>query len=293
MGERTVVANGVRIRVESFGDPADPPLLLVMGNGASMLWWDEGFCRTLAGGGRFVVRYDQRDTGRSVTYPVGRPGYTGADLVDDAAGVLDAYGLPAAHVMGVSGGGGVAQLLALDHPGRVLSLVLMSTTAAVPDGGGRELPPPSEEFGRFVATARVDWTDEASVVDHLVAYERVLTGTERPFDEAAARDLVRRDVARARDFPAVQNHDLLSDGAGDGSGSDGRHRSRGSLSSIAVPTLVVHGTADPLFPVEHGSALAERIPGAGFLPLTGAGHGLHRPDLAVVARAVLAHTGRK
>ena len=90
MGEEMVEANGVTLCTETFGDPADPPILLVMGVGASMLWWDEGFCRMLADGGRFVIRYDHRDTGRSVTYEPGHPQYTGADLVADAVGVLDA-----------------------------------------------------------------------------------------------------------------------------------------------------------------------------------------------------------
>ena len=93
MAERMIEANGVALCTEPFGDPADPPILLVMGVGASMLWWDEGFCRMLADGGRFVIRYDHRDTGRSVTYEPGHPAYNGADLVADAAGVLDAYGL--------------------------------------------------------------------------------------------------------------------------------------------------------------------------------------------------------
>src|SRR5215213_1958763 len=127
-----IEANGVALCTEPFGDPAAPPILLVMGLGASMLWWDEGFCRMLAGGGRFVIRYDHRDTGRSVTYEPARPGYTGADLVADAAGVLDAHELPAAHIVGVSAGGAFAQLLALDFPERVLSLVLISSSPAVP-----------------------------------------------------------------------------------------------------------------------------------------------------------------
>ena len=127
MAERMIEANGVELCTEAFGDPADPPILLVMGIGASMLWWEEGFCGMLAENGRFVIRYDHRDTGRSVTYEPGRPEYTGADLVTDAAGVLDAYGIPAANVVGVSAGGAFAQLLALDFPDRVLSLVLIST----------------------------------------------------------------------------------------------------------------------------------------------------------------------
>ncbi|MFB7865765.1 alpha/beta fold hydrolase [Streptomyces sp. NPDC056069] len=90
MAEHVVRAEDVTLCTESFGDPTDPPLLLVMGTGASMLWWEEGFCRMLAEGGRFVIRYDHRDTGRSVTYEPGRPGYTGVDLAEDAVRVLDA-----------------------------------------------------------------------------------------------------------------------------------------------------------------------------------------------------------
>src|SRR4051794_15935101 len=172
MTERMVQANGVELCTEPFGDPAASPILLIMGLGASMLWWEEGFCRLLAEGGRFVLRYDHRDTGRSITYEPGRPGYSGADLVADARGVLDAYGIRAAHVVGVSAGGALAQRLALEHPDRVASLVLISTSPVL--AGERELPPPTDAFGRFVATAGVGWSDAESVVDHLVGYARVL-----------------------------------------------------------------------------------------------------------------------
>jgi pimeloyl-ACP methyl ester carboxylesterase len=273
-----IQANGVELCTECFGDPGDPPILLIMGIGASMLWWEAGFCRLLAGGRRFVIRYDHRDTGRSVTYAPGRAGYTGADLVADAAGVLDAYDISAAHVVGVSAGGGFAQQLALDVPDRVLSLVLISTSPATP--GDRHLPPASERFGRFVATAQVDWSDAASVIEYLVDYARMLSGGQRAFDEAAARELVRRDVERARNFAAAQNHDNLSDD----------ERSREPVSSISAPTLVIHGTADPMFPLGHGEALAKEISGATLLTLKRAGHGIDRADWDTVARAVLEHT---
>jgi len=277
MAERLIEANGVELCTEAFGDPRDPPILLIMGIGASMLWWEKGFCRMLADGGRFLIRYDHRDTGRSITYEPGRPGYTGDDLVADATGVLDAYEIPAAHLVGVSAGGAFAQLLALDHPDRVLSLVLISTSPALPVGRG--LPPPTEEFGRFVSTSTVDWSDSDSVIDYQVDYSRVLGGA-RPFDEGAVRDLVRRDIERARDFASLQNHDAIPDG-------DRRHQ---PLSSIAAPTLIIHGTADPMFPVEHGEALAEEIPSARLLALEGAGHGVNRADWETIARAILEHT---
>ncbi|MCU7820926.1 alpha/beta fold hydrolase [Kitasatospora sp. DSM 101779] len=278
MVERMAGADGVELCTESFGDPADPAVLLVMGAGASMLWWEEGFCRMLAGGGRLVIRYDHRDTGRSTSYPPGRPGYTGADLVDDAARVLDGYGIPAAHVAGVSAGGALAQLLALGAPDRVLSLVLISTSSAVPDD--RELPAPTEEFMRFASADGPDPSDTEAVVAHQVAYARLLAGGRRPFDESAARDLVRREVERARDVAAARNHDTLAEG----------EHPRTPLSSIAVPVLVVHGTADPMFPLAHGEALAERIPGARLLTLADAGHGVDRADWPAVVRAVLDHT---
>jgi pimeloyl-ACP methyl ester carboxylesterase len=275
-----IVANGVELCTESFGVPADPPILLVMGIGGSMLWWEEDFCRMLADGGRFVIRYDHRDTGRSVSHEPGRPGYTGSDLVADAAGVLDAYGLSAAHVVGVSAGGAFAQLLALDFADRVLSLVLISTSRALP--GGRGLPPPTEEFTRFATTAEVAWSDADSVIEYLVDYSRVLAGGRRPFEETAARELARRDVERARNFAAAQNHDVIPD--------DGR--TRAPLSSITAPTLVIHGAADPMFPLEHGEALAEEIPGARLLTLERAGHGVDRADWEIIVRAILEHTAR-
>ena len=159
----------------------------------------------LADGGRFVIRYDHRDTGRSVTYEPGHPDYSGADLVADAAGVLDAYGLSAAHIVGVSAGGAFAQLLALDFADRVLSLVLISTSPATP--GDRGLPPPTEEFGRFVATAEVDWSDPESVIEYLVGYSRVLNGGER---HSTRRHPVRSSGATSnapRNVAALQNHD--------------------------------------------------------------------------------------
>jgi pimeloyl-ACP methyl ester carboxylesterase len=278
MAERMIEVHGVELCTQSFGDPSDPPILLIMGIGSSMLWWEEGFCRMLADGGRFVIRYDHRDTGRSVTYEPGRPGYAGAELVADAAGVLDAYGIHAAHLVGASAGGAFAQLLALDRPDRVLSLVLISTSFAVPTD--RELPPPAEEFRRFVSVARVDWSDANAVIDYLVAYSRMLAGRRRRFDDAWIRDLVRRDVERARDFSAVQNHDILA----------ADERSREPVSSIRAPVLVLHGTADPMFPVEHGEALADEIPDARLQLLEGGGHGVHRDDWQSIVHAIHAHT---
>jgi pimeloyl-ACP methyl ester carboxylesterase len=225
-----------------------------------------------------VIRFDHRDTGRSDTYEPGRPQYTGADLVTDAVGVLDAYGIAAAHVLGVSAGGAFAQLLALGFPDRVRSLTLISTSPAT--GGERSLPPPTERFNAFLASAEVDWSERQSVIEYLVGYQRMLAGGVRPFDEVAWRELVHRDVERARDIAASQNHNLILEG----------DLPSELISSIAVPTLVIHGSADPMFPLAHGRALVEEIPQASLLTLEGAGHGIERVDWEPIVQAILART---
>lgn len=278
MTERMIEANGVQLCTETFGDPTDAAILLVMGLGGSMLWWDDGFCRTLADAGRFVIRYDHRDTGRSVSYAPGRPGYSGEDMVADAVGVLDSCGVGSAHVVGVSAGGAFAQLLALDFPDRVRSLVLISTSPATP--GDRGLPSPTEAFGRFVATAQVDWSDSESVIEYLVDYAHMLAGDQRLFDEDAHRALIRRDVKRAHHIAALQNHDAIPEGK----------RSPGTLSSIFAPTFVIHGTADPMFPPQHGEALAAEIPNARLLLVDGAGHGVDQADWEIIVAAIVEHT---
>ena len=276
MTERMIDVDGVRLCTETFGAPGDPPVLLVMGSAASMLWWDDALCAALAAGGRFVVRYDHRDTGRSTACPPGRPHYGGPDLVADAARVLDGNGIARAHVVGASMGGALAQLLALDFPDRVASLVLMDTSPAGPGGG---LPGVAASYAAFLAEAHVDWTDPRSVIEHRVADVRALIG-DRPFDEARVRALVERDAARTRSMASAQNHELI----------DGGGPWRDRLGEIAVPTLVIHGSADPLFPLAHGEALAAEIPGARLLVLPGAGHVLHPADHDAVVRAILAHT---
>jgi len=277
MTEQLIEANGVELCVETFGDPADAPILLVMGMGASMLWWDEGFCRLLADSGRFVIRYDHRDTGRSMAYEPGRPEYSSAELIGDVARILDGYGIGAGHVVGTSMGGAIAQLFALEFPRRVASLVLMSTSPAEPVD--RELPGMTQDYERFLGDSEIDWTDPAAVVDYVTADSRALSG-DRPFDEDAIRERATRDVERARNFASAQNHGLLADAEG------GRER----LHSIGAPTLVIHGTADPLFPVEHGQALAAEIPGARLITLEGAGHILDPADWETVVEAILEHT---
>ena len=144
----------------------------------------------------------------------------------------------------------------------------------------RGLPSPTKAFRDFVATAHVDWSDPESVTTYLVDYSRMLAGDRRPFDEGACRALVRSDVARANDLAALQNHDAIPDGTPPGR----------SLASITAPTLVIHGTADPMFPPSHGEALANEIPGARLLLLDQAGHGVEHADWHAIVTAIVEHT---
>jgi pimeloyl-ACP methyl ester carboxylesterase len=280
-GERIVRANGVDLCVESFGDAENPPLLLIMGLGASMLHFGEPFCEQLAAGGRFVVRYDHRDTGRSVTYPIGEPGYTGGDLTADAVGILDALGIARAHVAGFSAGGGIAQELGIHHADRLLSLTLISTS---PGGSGGELDLPGMDEGaaaEFAQLAEPDWSDRAAVATYLFEAERLSASRTRPVDADYLRDLVERTIDRADSIGAASNHNVMEHGDGD---------PPSALREIAVPTLVIHGTADPLFPLAHGAALADLIPGASLLALENNGHELPPAVWDEVATAILVHT---
>jgi pimeloyl-ACP methyl ester carboxylesterase len=126
------VGDGAQICVEAIGDRDDAAILLIAGAAWSMDWWDDELCRRLADRGRLIVRYDNRDTGRSTAYPPGSPGYAGADIVADAVAVLDELQIDRAHVVGLSMGGGIAQHLAVDHRNRVATLTLISTTSAGP-----------------------------------------------------------------------------------------------------------------------------------------------------------------
>jgi pimeloyl-ACP methyl ester carboxylesterase len=281
---RILRANGVDLCVQTFGDSAAPAILLVAGAASSMDWWDDEFCERLAAGGRFVIRYDQRDTGQSVSYPPGAPGYNGQDLVEDAVGVLDALAIERAHVVAMSMGGGIAQYLALDYPDRVASLTLIASSPAVPGGPDRpKLPPASDELKKLFAEppAEPDWSDRAAVIDYIVEDARPYAGPNT-FDEEAYRELAARMVDRTINIAsAMKNHFLI----------DGDDPLRSSLGEVRVPTLVLHGTEDPLFPFPHAEALVREIPRARLLPLEGVGHELPpRATWDEVVPAVLDHT---
>lgn len=274
--EKIIKANGVDLCVETFGDPADPAILLIHGASASMLWWERELCESLAARGRYVIRFDNRDTGRSVCYPPGQPGYALSDLAKDAVGILDVLGVDRAHVVGRSMSGAVALTLGVDHADRVASLTFVATTT-----GEEGLPPMSEGF-LASASAEPDLTDEAAVVEYTVEVLRAYAGGSPHFDEQATRVLAQEDVPRTSNLAAtLTNHYRI-----DFDGPVG-----GSFGDVTVPALVVHGDLDPVFPLPHGEALRDAIPGAELLVLTDTGHDLPQARWETFVAALVTHTG--
>lgn len=264
MPEKLIETNGVTICTETFGNPTDPCLLLIMGATASMIWWDEAFCRQLAAQNRFVIRFDNRDVGRSSV--VEELNYDVTDMARDAFGVLDFYQVQQAHLVGMSLGGMVAQIMALQQPARVLSLTLLASSvwAARPDLP--QIDPKFMEYHRRAGT--LDWEDKAEVQEYLVGGWKLVNGSQRKFDVVRASQLASAEIDRAHSLISMFNHALL------GGGETYYNRS----AEIGVPVLIVHGTEDPILPFAHARALQEAFPQARLLPLEGVGHELHTQD---------------
>lgn len=291
MPERIIQANGIQLWTEDFGSGEDIPILLVMGATASAILWDEEFVARLVGGGRYVIRFDNRDTGLSTTFPVGDPGYDLSDMAADAIGVLDAYGLESAHLVGASMGGMICQIIAIEHPSRIRSLTSITATplggevaAAIVQGTTPPLSPPAPEVMAHVFAMRNDPpTTRDEVIDNRVDLFRInwSASSVYPFDEARVRSIVEREHDRATVWAATWNHPLAQMKSSDRTED---------LRKVSIPTLVVHGNVDPVLPYDHGLATAEAIQGATLLTMDGVGHALPPQEFGEVAEAILSLT---
>src|SRR6266851_558803 len=280
-------ANGIEIEYEMFGDSTSPPLILVMGLGAQMITWDDEFCEQLAQRGFHVIRYDNRDIGFSTkmegagepdvmsAFAVNaQPAYTLDDMADDSVGLLDALGFSAAHVVGASMGGFIAQLMAIDHPDRVLSL-----TSIMSAPGGHDTVAPWPEGAEVLM--RIPPETREGRIEHAVWIRRVLAGRGNPFDEAAEARRAARSVDRSY-YPAGTARQLVAILAA---------KSRlERLANVSVPTLVVHGIDDPLVPIENGRRVAAAVPGARLLEFEGMGHNMPERFWPVILDAIVETT---
>ena len=265
--------NGIELEYETFGSPDDRPLLLIAGLGAQMISWEDDFCAQIAARGFHVIRFDNRDSGLSTRMEDAgfpdmaaafggnpQPAYQLEDLADDAVGVLDALGIRAAHVVGASMGGFIAQTFALNHPDRVLSL----TSIMSGPGGEDEVAPRPE--GAAVLIASPPATREERV-EQAMGFRRVLLGSGDPFDEAFELRRASRAIDRAY-YPVGVGRQLVAILAA---------KSRlARLKDLRLPTLVIHGNDDVLVPVENGRLVAEAVPGARYVEFEGMGHALPR-----------------
>lgn len=250
-------ANGIEVEYETLGSLQGAPLLLIAGLGVQLIGWDDDFCALLAGRGFRVIRFDNRDVGLSSWV---EDAYTLDDMADDSAGLLDALGIAAAHVVGASMGGFIGQLLALRHPDRVLTLTSMISGA----GGDDQVQPTAE--GSAVLLAPAPATREERIELGLWAKQKLL-GPADPFDAPYERARIERAVDRAYYPPGFvrQLGAILV--------ASGRLERLGSL---RVPTLVIHGDSDILVPVENGRRVAAAISGARLLEIEGMGHDVPR-----------------
>jgi pimeloyl-ACP methyl ester carboxylesterase len=271
-----VKANGIQIEYDTIGNPSLPPLLLIMGLGGQLIHWDEGFCRELSDRGHFVIRYDNRDTGLSTRFeaaglpdmsallnarlqgqPIQAP-YTLDDMADDAAKLLEALDIEKAHICGSSMGGMIAQILAIRHSQRLLSLVSIYSTTGNPDL-------PQSQPAALEALLTPQPVERRAYIDFNVVTMQAIAGSGFAFDEQFIRSISARAYDRAF-YPPGVGRQMTAVMA--------QENRTSALGSVTVPTLVIHGTADPLVPAEHGKSTADAIPGAKLLLVEGMGHDL-------------------
>jgi pimeloyl-ACP methyl ester carboxylesterase len=287
-GEQTAKVGELEICYETFGSSKASPLLLVMGLASQMLLWDEQFCEQLASRGFFVIRFDNRDIGRSahlrgaviptrfqlLRRSAKGAAYTLEDMAQDGVGLLDHLGIPAAHVVGASMGGMIAQLMAINHPDRVLTLVsIMSTT-----GNPRVGKPQPRMMLRLMRKGRRE--RDAYIEDHIETY-RAMGSKTYEFEEERKRERAARMFERGI-YPAGSARQL-------GAVVSAYDRTE-ALAAVRVPTTVIHGDADPLVDVSGGRATAEAIPGARLVILPAMGHDLPRELWPEIIDAIVENT---
>ena len=275
----TVRANGVELGVESFGRPDDP--LVLLAGSTTMLSWPDALCERLAAGGRRVVRYDLRDNGASTTVDPEAPAYDLRDLAADAAALVGALGAGTAHLGGIGVGGMVAQVAALDHPEAFSALTLVGSRPVAPGPVDDDLPDhDAATMAAMFAAPMPDWSDRSAVAAFAAAGAELL-GDDPEEARATAARVWDRTPSTA---PSVQQANQLGMVF---ARLDCAPRWRERLGELALPTLVVHGRADPFFPVGNGEALAAAIPGARLLVLDDMGTALRDAAAGEVAAAML------
>jgi pimeloyl-ACP methyl ester carboxylesterase len=290
-----IAANGIMLEYEDYGAPSAPPVLLIMGLGAQLTLWPIELVDALVARGFRVIRYDNRDIGLSTKFDAAgvtdmaammmklatgqKPdiAYSLDDMAADAAGLLNALGIARAHIVGASMGGMIAQLVAVNHPAKVLTLTsIMSTT-------GNPAVPPAKPEAMAVLTSRPTAPEPDAVVEFGVRAAKIIGSPAYPQDERRIRDRVRSDFERSFSPLGMMRQMAAIMVSGD---------RRARLTAISAPTLVIHGDADPLVPLEGGRDTAATIPGAELRVITGMGHDLPVQLVDTIADAIATHAAK-
>jgi pimeloyl-ACP methyl ester carboxylesterase len=263
-------ANGIEICYDEFGSPDAPALLLIRGFTSQMISWHVEFCERLAAHGLRVIRFDNRDVGLSTKFDEA-PQYTLDDMAADGIGLLDHLGIGAAHIAGMSMGGMIAQLMAINHPDRVLSLASIMSHV----GDADAVPPTPEAAAIFLAPPVAS---KEEFVEKAVRDRRVIGSPGFPFDEIDVREIAARSYDRCylpqgniRQALAIRSAPPRSE----------------ALLRLAIPVTVIHGTADPLIPVDNGRRTAAAIPACQLVEIDGMGHDIPRGAWDLVIGAIV------
>lgn len=275
--EGLVKANGINIWYETFGQKNDPPLLLIMGGCCQGMMWPTEFCEQLAAEKFYVIRYDHRDTGYSTCFDFEINPYNIFDMTKDALGLLDALEIKKAHLCGLSMGGPIAELLSVYYPERVLTITLMATSCDFrPMNLAYAGLPPEENSLSRTKEIYLSWMrqflacppkNQEEAFEQRMSCWRILNGTVAPFEETLYRELHRLFLFRSKSPESIKNHIKVC--------SNSEHIVKAVPQQVRVPTLIFHGTEDPIVPPDHGEALAKAISKSRYFLIDGFGHVLN------------------
>jgi pimeloyl-ACP methyl ester carboxylesterase len=289
MTNQLIRSNNFYLWYETFGKKENASILLIQGSGAQGLLWQEQFCEKLAQKGYYVIRYDHRDTGQSSYVDYQKTPYELKDLMEDAKLILDTLELKKAHIVGSSMGGYIAQLLAIHYPERVLTLTLMMTSllsislehAFLEDNNPFSLPLPTKQFtNSLLEIGPVSQTQEG-LVNYMLSIWSAYNGTAISYDPVYWTSLAKIWIARTKDLSASYNHRLAVSASPSNRESD--------LENLQVQTLIIHGSVDPFFPIEHAYALRKAIPASSLMIVEKMGHLFHDAFTETVLDALVSH----
>lgn len=270
-----VKANGISIEYETVGSPDGEPMLMVMGNNSQLVVWPEKFLEGLAAAGFYVITYDNRDVGLSTWFPAGTQ-YTVSDMAADGIGLLDALGIDTAHVVGASLGGGIVQYMAIEYPDRVRSLCSIMSTTSAPGLPG----PPPELAARAMELMMNPVTERGAIIERSVETAHIVGSTGFEIDDDRVRALAARVYDRGHNPDGGINHGLAIAAAGDRTEA---------LGKVTVPTVVIHGSVDPLVHPMGGEFTANAIPNAQLVIIEGMGHDLPEGAWPIVTDAIVSN----